>query len=616
MRVHKFSAAGILVGALLLICNSAVAATWNLVQTPSKQKIVGIAYTDNIHAFAIADKGDVLTTANAGGSWHLLTNLPAGPSFLNGIAYDQFTAHLYIVGSSGLIWMSPDQGATWYVQSSPLPINLRAVAVGTNHNATAVGAGGEIIGTVDDGQHWFVRYSDAQNDLYAVRYGAPGEVWAAGAGGTIVKSTDNGMTWAQKNSSTTVDLHDIYFDGTTGYAVGDSGTLMKTTNDGDLWTKVILPNDPTGYNAYLSRISGFSGGALSAMSTIGTVLTTYDGGVTWSQTLTPNKAALLRSVASYYSLSHLLIGTEGGYVAQVTIPVQPTAPSLIVGPVANGGTTTNAQPTISWNASSVVEAAIAGYEVKTNGGSFVSVGNVLSYTPNAALANGTYTFSVRAVSDAGAYSAAANYVVTIAVPAAAPAPAPAPAVPAPAPVQPPAQQPAQPVIETPNGNNVPTVFFGAISAGSLIKLECPDGASVSHPCRAVYFVDGAGKRHAFPNAKVYATWYSNFDSVQSVDGATLASFPLGKNVTYRPGVRMVKFTTNNVVYAVSKFGALRPIASADVAAALYGPTWNKQIDDISDAFAGDFSIGVAVNAAADFSPVAEQAAASVLLGNF
>ncbi len=152
---------------------------------------------------------------------------------------------------------------------------------------------------------------------------------------------------------------------------------------------------------------------------------------------------------------------------------------------------------------------------------------------------------------------------------------------------------------TPGPNTIPS------RARTLIKLVCPAGADVDHPCKAVYYIGVDGKRHAFPNSKVFFTWYGNFDSVEEVPDAELTAFPLGLNVTYRPGVRMVKFTTLDKVYAVSAGGVLRWIGTEAVARALYGDDWNTKIDDIADTFFTNYSFGADIMSATEFNPTLE-----------
>lgn len=136
----------------------------------------------------------------------------------------------------------------------------------------------------------------------------------------------------------------------------------------------------------------------------------------------------------------------------------------------------------------------------------------------------------------------------------------------------------------------------AIQADSLIKnTQLPD----------VYYVAANGKRYVFPNQKTFATWYADFSSVKTVSDTELASASIGGAVTYRPGVRLVKVTTDPKVYAVAKNGTLRWIQTENVAAALYGTNWNQKIDDLPDAFFATYHIGTPIATANDFSPSME-----------
>ncbi|MFA5935565.1 MAG: hypothetical protein WC787_01790 [Patescibacteria group bacterium] len=147
-----------------------------------------------------------------------------------------------------------------------------------------------------------------------------------------------------------------------------------------------------------------------------------------------------------------------------------------------------------------------------------------------------------------------------------------------------------------------TLLFSAIpfsthaaTNGSLIK-----SASSS----AVYYLLD-GKRYAFPNEKVYFSWYSGFNSVVTVSSSELASYSLAGNVTYRPGLKLIKIQTDPKVYAVSRYGVLRWLSSESVASALYGSNWNMKVDDVADTFFTNYTVGGAISVEADFNPNAE-----------
>jgi hypothetical protein len=93
-----------------------------------------------------------------------------------------------------------------------------------------------------------------------------------------------------------------------------------------------------------------------------------------------------------------------------------------------------------------------------------------------------------------------------------------------------------------------TQALTVVNSGDLIR-----GESFS----AVYYVGLDGFRYVFPNDKAYFTWYSDFDDVKVITDAELSDIQIGGNVTYKPGVRMVKINTDPKTYAVDAGGTLR-----------------------------------------------------------
>ena len=140
-----------------------------------------------------------------------------------------------------------------------------------------------------------------------------------------------------------------------------------------------------------------------------------------------------------------------------------------------------------------------------------------------------------------------------------------------------------------------------LQAGDLIR-----GESFS----AVYYYGTDGFRYVFPNDKAYFTWYQNFDTVKWVSDSDLTKIQIGGNVTYKPGVKMIKINSDPRVYVVSAGGVIRPIASEAVATALYGATWNKMIDDVPDGFFPNYSIGGLIDVASMYNPTSEKADAT------
>jgi len=136
-----------------------------------------------------------------------------------------------------------------------------------------------------------------------------------------------------------------------------------------------------------------------------------------------------------------------------------------------------------------------------------------------------------------------------------------------------------------------------VSKGTLIK-----GKSI----QTVYYLGEDGKRYVFPNAKTYFSWYDDFNAVTEIEDKDLYDMPLGGNVTYKPGVYLVKIQTDPKVYAVAADGKLRWIKTEAVAKRLYGDNWNKLIDDVPDSFFVNYEVGNAIEVDDDFDPEVEE----------
>jgi len=139
----------------------------------------------------------------------------------------------------------------------------------------------------------------------------------------------------------------------------------------------------------------------------------------------------------------------------------------------------------------------------------------------------------------------------------------------------------------------PAIICDFATPGSLIKTaDTP----------AVYYYGNDCKAYVFPNEKTYFTWYDDFSNVAVIPDASMAQISLGGNVTYRPGVKMVKMESSPNVYIVAKGGKLHLVKDEAQAAALYGSDWNKKIDDVVPAFFTDYEVGAPVTDVSEFAP--------------
>jgi len=141
------------------------------------------------------------------------------------------------------------------------------------------------------------------------------------------------------------------------------------------------------------------------------------------------------------------------------------------------------------------------------------------------------------------------------------------------------------------------MFFTALPAradfkvGDLVRSQSVD---------TVYVISADGKRYTFFSNPIYHTWYDNFSRVKFIGEKELASIPFGGVMFVRPGTKMVKVRTDPKVYAVASGGILRPVKDEATAVAIFGPTWNKQIMDLDDAFFAQYFIGTEIDDPDDY----------------
>ncbi|MBU0531841.1 MAG: hypothetical protein ABIG32_03135 [Candidatus Uhrbacteria bacterium] len=151
----------------------------------------------------------------------------------------------------------------------------------------------------------------------------------------------------------------------------------------------------------------------------------------------------------------------------------------------------------------------------------------------------------------------------------------------------------------------------SVQANSMVALADLDSGDLirGETFPAVYYFAEDGFRYVFPNDKTYFTWYENFDTVKWISDEDLTKIQIGGNVTYRPGVKMIKINTDPKTYAVDANGELRHVTSEQVAIDLYGSAWNTEIDDVPDGFFSNYqSGGSPINNASDFDKTSVTAA--------
>ncbi len=551
---------------------------------------------------AVGDGGTILKTTNSGTTWTPQNSKTSNR--LNGIDATNLTGtmNMFAVGLSGTILKSTDNGTTWMPQASGVSTELMSVSFQDVLNGIAVGTARTILKTTDAGTSWTPMSTTlvpAHYIFYDVSYKSATEAMIGSDLGNMLVMTTIG-TWVLQTMPNTSNYEAVHYGASTErWAAGTSGSIARYDNLAPAAPSNLHFTTPDDNNTSDSTPT-FTWTASSGDGQSGLVgyrfqvngVSTDIGNVT---TYTPS-AILPNGVHTAFVRALDATGNESAQ-ASYSFTVDTQAPT--VGSVSPTTATAGVAATFVVNASDNVNVATCtlrvdgadvGAMTALGGGSFS-----LSYTFASA---GSHAVAAACADNADTLTVGPAVSVTVATSGTTPPPT------TPPPTTPPPTTP--PPTTPPPTTAVP---------GALLKFACAAGAAVDHPCKAVYYYGEDGKRHAFPNDKVYFTWYSDFSGVVTVTQTFLSSLPLGKNVTYRPGIKLVKFQTLNTVYAVARGGVLRAVASEAVASALYGSTWARTVDDISDAFFVNYSFGANINSGSDYSPSAEAAAVTSVGAN-
>lgn len=475
-----------------------------------------------------------------------------------------------------VIALPASASSTWVLQDDGTMQSIRGIT-GNGNSLVAVGNTGNRMRSTDGGTTWTLLSSTGSVWWHDVTTDSGGNLLAVGESGAYASSSDLGATWTSASLGNSSHFYDIdRASSSTGYIVGAGGTVLYYANATGRWS-VGSPN----VTEDLYAVQDNGDGTAWIVGNAGRMLKAANSGVSWTN-LGVVSSRNLRGVYFSSSSTGWVVG-EYGTLRKTT----------------DGGS--------SWSDVSVDGLSEQHlYDIQASGDSIVVVGDKIVLLSE----DGGDTWTTEDFTDenltfyaayhggetklwiAGTNNDVKSVVYHYEV----------------------EEAEAEPLEEVPSPTEESVV--AEADPGNLIKLPCEGETDLNDPCRAVYYYATDLKRHAFPNEKVFFTWFDDFDSVMEVSADFLSSLSLGPNVTYHPGTRMVKFQSVPTVYAVEAGGVLRAIASEAVAEGLYSSDWNQQIDDVSDAFWGNYEFGETIDSVEDYDVEGAEASVASLDDNF
>lgn len=108
----------------------------------------------------------------------------------------------------------------------------------------------------------------------------------------------------------------------------------------------------------------------------------------------------------------------------------------------------------------------------------------------------------------------------------------------------------------------------------------------------IYYLAADGKRYIFPTTNTFKSWFGdNQYQIKEMTLEEIGEIPLGGNVTYRPGSKLIRTATDPKTYYVEKGGVLRPFENEEAIEKAYGKNWQELVDDLENYYFTNYKAG-------------------------
>jgi photosystem II stability/assembly factor-like uncharacterized protein len=230
-------------------------ANWTRSESNTKHPLFAVDFVDATHGWAVGKSALVLATTDGGRTWNVQkTPLPPGKPLFMVKALDAKT--VVAVGDWGAIAVTRDGGATWEDRSFPEDVVLYDAAFPDPDHGFVVGEFGTLLVTEDAGRTWRKENVGIDKTLFGVSFVSRERGWAVGMDGLVLQTKDGGRTWAVQRGEVEAGaledvgfldtirnpgIYDVAVAGSYGAIVGDTGILLTTNDGGETWSQRELP---------------------------------------------------------------------------------------------------------------------------------------------------------------------------------------------------------------------------------------------------------------------------------------------------------------------------------------------------------------------------------------
>lgn len=294
-------------------------------------------------------------------------------------------------GGSAVIVESSNHGSAWAADKPPAGVEaLNGVSCPGSKICVAVGETGSggpaIAGSPTSGTKWKAQTPPAADgDLTAVFCLGSEKCWAGGynptfQGGVVAHTTDGGTTWQPQNvpSGTTGDT------GVGGIDCAGSGVarcyaagflvhyfqypfMMEEASNQTSWTSQPVESSNTGTLSGVTCWSSLSCIAVGTVNGAGYVMTTTDGGTTWTPAGTPSGFTGLSAISCPASSTCFAVGSAAGGGGGIAVTTTSGSSWAVQAVPAGSGALTSVSCVSTTHCVAVGSLAAGGPEIVSTG---------------------------------------------------------------------------------------------------------------------------------------------------------------------------------------------------------------------------------------------------------
>ncbi|HZW39501.1 MAG TPA: YCF48-related protein [Ignavibacteriaceae bacterium] len=273
--------------------------SWSIVNTGKLYNFNAVYALSESNIWIACEGGRLLHTQDGGNNLAEIKIDLAGS--INDIIFtDNLTG--FAIGNHGLFLKTNDGGLTWIKQIISSSVTFSKIFI-HNNKFYLIGEAGTLLISADGSNNWNnnLLTNNILTDITAVN----DVIFAAGQNGTILKSVDNGITFNKLSTTFTNWIQSIkFFDANYGIAVGYPGIILTTSDGGGTWTK-----NEAGKLFKLNSIASFDSSAW-LVGERGMILHTINNGLSF-EFKSSGKYSKINDIHFFNENTGLVIGNDG-----------------------------------------------------------------------------------------------------------------------------------------------------------------------------------------------------------------------------------------------------------------------------------------------------------------